>query len=120
MKIIATLQGHLKEVYCLLVDKQYQRLLSGSWDLCINVWSLDKLELQRTLKGHQGYISCMCILGDKLFTGSWDRETRVSEMFFEDRQTDCEHGAGKPLSRSGFNFMYFLSPLFILCYTVPL
>jgi WD40 repeat protein len=53
------------------------KLLSGSCDNTINVWSTDTWTCERTLEAHDGDVECMVIHGEKLMSGSDDCTTKV-------------------------------------------
>jgi WD40 repeat protein len=52
-------------------------ICSGTYENTINVWDLRTLECIRTLPGHTGAVYTLAIMGNKLFSGSYDATIRV-------------------------------------------
>jgi F-box/WD-40 domain protein 7 len=50
---------------------------SGTYENTINVWDLRTLDCIRTLPGHTGAVYALAIVGNKLFSGSYDATIRV-------------------------------------------
>jgi F-box/WD-40 domain protein 7 len=73
-----TLEGH-DEGVCSMV-MQHDKLISGSYDNTIKVWSTDTWACERTLEGHDDYVRSLVVHGDKLFSGSDDRTIKVWSM----------------------------------------
>jgi WD40 repeat protein len=49
------------------------KLISGSDDWTIKVWSTDTWTCERTLEGHDGKVYSLVVHGDKLISGSSDQ-----------------------------------------------
>eukprot|EP00656_Telonema_subtile_P044731 TRINITY_DN50994_c0_g1_i1.p1 TRINITY_DN50994_c0_g1~~TRINITY_DN50994_c0_g1_i1.p1 ORF type:complete len:478 (-),score=94.52 TRINITY_DN50994_c0_g1_i1:168-1601(-) len=75
----AVLQGHTAAVWsvCALPGLDGASLASGSCDNSIKVW--DGRACVRTLTGHTGYVSALCMVGGSLCSGSFDQTIRVWE-----------------------------------------
>ncbi|KAL6761335.1 WD40-repeat-containing domain protein [Haematococcus lacustris] len=58
---LATLKGHAGRVTCLAFDEQL--LVSGCSQAGLKVWSMDELKCSRSLRGHEGAITGVGILG---------------------------------------------------------
>jgi WD40 repeat protein len=50
---------------------------SGTYENTINVWDLRTLDCIRALPGHTGAVYALAIVGNKLFSGSYDATIRV-------------------------------------------
>jgi E3 ubiquitin-protein ligase TRAF7 len=53
------------------------KLISGSADGMIKVWSTDTWTCERTLDAHNGTVFSLVMHGDKLISGSNDRTLKV-------------------------------------------
>jgi WD40 repeat protein len=53
------------------------KLISGSGDNTIKVWSTDTWTCERTLEGHDGEVSSLLVHGDKLISSSSDDTIKV-------------------------------------------
>jgi WD40 repeat protein len=70
-----TIEGHTGFVNYLLVHGD--KMISGSGDNTIKVWSTDTWACERTLEGHTGYVFSVVVHGDKLLSGSIDTTIKV-------------------------------------------
>jgi WD40 repeat protein len=70
-----TLEGH-KDALCSLVVHG-DKLLSGSGDCMIKVWSTDTWTCEHTLEGHNSHVSSLVMHGDKLISASSDDTIKV-------------------------------------------
>jgi WD40 repeat protein len=70
MKLIKTLDGHTGIVHCVAVHKG--KLMSGSDDKCIRVWSLNEYKCINALYGHDNTICEMTATDKYLFSGSYN------------------------------------------------
>jgi hypothetical protein len=71
-----TLIGHTDNVTCVLMHGD--KLISGSHDQTIKVWSTHTWACERTLEGHGGGgVSSLLMHGDKLISGSIDETIKV-------------------------------------------
>jgi len=76
---ISNLSGHQDSVYCLEFDSD--KIVTGSRDRTIKVWSLHTGELRNTLRGHTG--SVLCLKFDHtgfMVSGSSDRSILVWDL----------------------------------------
>ncbi|PAA51951.1 hypothetical protein BOX15_Mlig018441g2, partial [Macrostomum lignano] len=73
------LRGHSSQVSCLSVMRTSAglKLLSGSHDMSVAVWSLHNMLRTQTLQRHQGIVTAMAVCNSRLFTGSADCSMRV-------------------------------------------
>jgi WD40 repeat protein len=53
------------------------KLISGSGDGTIKVWSTDTWAFERTLRGHNDTVESLVMHCDKLLSGSHDKTIRV-------------------------------------------
>lgn len=67
--------GHIEGVWAVASDKL--RLVSGSHDRTIKVWSRDEGKCTSTLVGHKAAVSCLALGEDKIVSGSDDSDVRV-------------------------------------------
>jgi WD40 repeat protein len=70
-----TLVGHSASVNDLVVHGD--KLISGSANTTIKVWSTDTWTCERTLEGHNGGVYSFVVYGDKLISGSGDKTIKV-------------------------------------------
>lgn len=56
-----SVQGHRDAVYCSLWDRTGRRLITGSDDGLVKIWSTDTGFLIASLRGHEAEVSDMCI-----------------------------------------------------------
>jgi WD40 repeat protein len=80
-----TLAGHNDGVFSLVMHGD--KLISGSGDNTIKVWSTDTWACERTLEGHEDAVWSSAMHGDKLISGSTDGTIKV---WSTDTWT-CEH-----------------------------
>ena len=76
---IMTLLGHADSVYCVEFDSY--KIVTGSRDKTIKVWSLKSGKLKATLRGHEG--SVLCLKFDStgfMVSGSSDRKILVWDL----------------------------------------
>ncbi|KII91739.1 hypothetical protein PLICRDRAFT_51871 [Plicaturopsis crispa FD-325 SS-3] len=78
---MAKISGHADSVYCLEFDAT--RIVTGSRDRTIKVWSLLNGKLLGTFFGHAG--SVLCLKFDK----DWDLEDRSKPGFMVSGSSDC-------------------------------
>lgn len=84
------LSGHLDSVYCLEFDSR--RIITGSRDRTIKVWSLETGHCLATFKGHRG--SVLCLKFDKDWDlptdkDGWDEGTKWKHGFMVSGSSDC-------------------------------
>ena len=79
MRLYSGLVGHVGAVYCCLCDRTGSRLITGSDDANIKIWSTETGLLQHTLRGHKGEITELAISPDNatLVSSSTDGTARV-------------------------------------------
>ena len=69
--------GHTGSINCLAVLPD-GRIVSGSCDNTIRIWSPDTGDCLRTLKGHTKQVSCVAVLPDgRIVSGSYDNYIRI-------------------------------------------
>ena len=80
MRLYSGLVGHVGAVYCCLCDRSGSRLITGSDDANIKIWSTETGLLQHTLRGHKGEITELAISPDNatLVSSSTDGTTSGS------------------------------------------
>jgi WD40 repeat protein len=69
------LEGHESYVMSLVVHGD--KLISGSMDSTIKVWSTDTWTCERTLEGHTNAVMSLVMHGDKLISGSTDKTIKI-------------------------------------------
>jgi WD40 repeat protein len=47
----------------------------------VKVWDLESFALKTTLPGHTGNVKALCVMGNRLFSGSSDLSIKVSCFF---------------------------------------
>ena len=67
-----SLKGHTDNVNCLCVQADDNKLYSGSIDRTIRVWDTKTHAHIATLVQHTCRVSCLAVLTNKLFSGSYD------------------------------------------------
>jgi WD40 repeat protein len=70
-----TLAGHTMAVRSMV--NHGDKLIRGSADNTIKVWSTDTWTCERSFEGHNGTVYSMLMHGDKLFSGSSDNTIKV-------------------------------------------
>lgn len=76
---VMKLAGHMDSVYCLEFDAY--KIVTGSRDRTIKVWSLRTGELKRTLAGHEGSVLCLKFdASGFMISGSSDRRILVWDL----------------------------------------
>jgi hypothetical protein len=70
-----TLKGHKRYVMSLVVYGD--KLISGSNDNTIKVWSTDTWTCERTLEDHTNAVHSLVVHGDKLISGSQDNTIKI-------------------------------------------
>ncbi|EJD51811.1 WD40 repeat-like protein [Auricularia subglabra TFB-10046 SS5] len=76
---VSTITGHDDSVYCIELDAD--KVVTGSRDRTIKIWSLRTLRLRQTLSGHEG--SVLCLKFDRsgfMVSGSSDRTILVWDL----------------------------------------
>ena len=74
-----TLEGHKEWIRCIKSFSKY-RLISGSDDYLIKIWSLETGECLKTLRGHEDSVTCFEYYEDKLISGSWDGSIKIWDL----------------------------------------
>ncbi|CAJ0573790.1 unnamed protein product, partial [Mesorhabditis spiculigera] len=71
--------GHIAPIYCVLIDRTANYILTGADDMLVKVWDLRQGTLRFTLRGHSGQISDMSIstCNTLLITASVDKTIRA-------------------------------------------
>eukprot|EP01125_Pyxidicula_operculata_P017255 TRINITY_DN603_c0_g1_i6.p1 TRINITY_DN603_c0_g1~~TRINITY_DN603_c0_g1_i6.p1 ORF type:complete len:563 (+),score=39.81 TRINITY_DN603_c0_g1_i6:86-1774(+) len=58
---LTTIQGHEYPIYCIIFDRSGKRMITGSDDRMVKVWSSQTGQLLHTLRGHCGDITDLAI-----------------------------------------------------------
>jgi hypothetical protein len=76
---VIELNGHAGKVRCIELDEENNRLISGSDDKCIKLWSLLTFQCEKTLRGHLNKVTCLKLIanGSMLISGSVDRTIKI-------------------------------------------
>jgi len=82
---VARISGHADSVYCLEFDST--RIITGSRDRSIKVWSLQTGKLLATFRGHAG--SVLCLKFDKDWDVNGAGEEEVQPGFMVSGSSDC-------------------------------
>jgi len=76
-----TFHGHGGPVWCVGLDERRGLLVSGSYDRTLKVWDLRRGTCLRTLRGHEGWVSCVAVRSEgsvtSIVSGSWDACLKV-------------------------------------------
>ncbi|KAJ2414593.1 hypothetical protein GGI10_002277 [Coemansia sp. RSA 2530] len=74
--------GHKLGTFSVMFDKTGQRMITGSEDFLIKIWSTETGYLINTLKGHQGFVNDMVLNNENtlLASASTDGTTRVWDL----------------------------------------
>ena len=77
---LRTYHGHGGPVWCL--DFDGSKLVSGSYDKTIKVWDLMSGRCDGTLRGHEGWVSCLALSADgrRVLSGSWDATLKLWDL----------------------------------------
>jgi WD40 repeat protein len=76
--------GHLNSIKVTLYKMKNKSLIQSSSFCCEylfnmqQVWDLHRLECKSTLSGHIGNVKALCVVGNRLYSGSSDRSIKVS------------------------------------------
>jgi hypothetical protein len=59
-----------------------EKIISGSYDKTVKVWSMSSGECLSTLEGHLGWVFSVCVTagGEKIISGSYDKTVKVWSM----------------------------------------
>jgi hypothetical protein len=78
-KLIKTLQGHTNWVRCIEQIDDYSKIVTGSHDNSIKIWSTESGECLKTLKDHTDWVLSLIISNDKkyLISGSRDKTIKI-------------------------------------------
>eukprot|EP00026_Physarum_polycephalum_P001800 Phypoly_transcript_01803.p1 GENE.Phypoly_transcript_01803~~Phypoly_transcript_01803.p1 ORF type:complete len:984 (+),score=105.94 Phypoly_transcript_01803:185-3136(+) len=61
---------------CQLAPEE-KSIIIGSWDNNIYVYSVDYGRVSETIAAHDDAVSCLCLRGDNLLSGSWDSTVKL-------------------------------------------
>ncbi|KAJ3258489.1 hypothetical protein HK103_003611 [Boothiomyces macroporosus] len=73
IKLVREYRGHKGEIYCMQSLDHEKLVATGATDSNIKIWNFYSGECQKTLKGHKEAVTCLATKGDKLFSGSLDK-----------------------------------------------
>ena len=71
-------RGHTDAVLCLQFDGE--KLVSGSKDMSIKVWSLATGQCRLTLHGHEGAVTCLQFDSKRIVSGALDRVIKIWDI----------------------------------------
>jgi len=76
---LMSFHGHGGPVWCLSVDFEGRRLVSGSYDQTVKCWDLRTGSCTRTLRGHSAWVSCVSLhrTRNTIVSGSWDATIKI-------------------------------------------
>ncbi|EGR28731.1 periodic tryptophan protein 2, putative [Ichthyophthirius multifiliis] len=70
------------QLNCVAVDQSGELVCAGAIDpYNIYLWNLQTGNLLETISGHEAPISCLKFYGERLFSGSWDKNLRMHEIY---------------------------------------
>ena len=74
--------------------KDCSKIISGSNDRTIKIWNMSTGECEQTLKGHDGWVTSVCVSldGSKIISGSVDNTIKIWNM----STGECEQTLNKP------------------------
>ena len=80
------LEGHTSHVRALVVSRCGTKLISGSDDYTIKIWTIGSLDAllpwpcERTMRGHRDSVKCLATYGESIVSGSSDSTIRVWDI----------------------------------------
>lgn len=74
---VKVLNGHLGIINDLVASPSGNFLFTASFDHTIQLWDMVKMLPIQVFSRHEGSVNCVALRGDKLFTGSDDKEIKV-------------------------------------------
>ncbi len=77
--IKTTIKGYTSWMRCIEQIEEFSKIITGSLDNSIKIWSTESGECLKTLTGHTHSVRRLIITNDKkyLISGSWDSTIRV-------------------------------------------
>ena len=80
---LITLLGHVNAIYCIIFDRTSTRLVTGSDDNNVKVWSTRDGSLLKTLRGHQNAISFLALNAKNTYlaSASMDSTIRIWDFY---------------------------------------
>lgn len=76
---IATLQGHAARVMSVAFDEEL--IVSGDTSSIVKLWGMDDLRCRRTLRGHEGAVTCVGLLANGIpLSGSEDSTIKIWDV----------------------------------------
>lgn len=80
-ELIASFQGHNGEpVNHIVYDRERDILISCGDDFRIKLWDCDTFDEIAVLEGHENYVSCLAIAGNRLLSASKDQTVGVWDL----------------------------------------
>lgn len=77
IKYQRTCRGHHNAVYCITFDKSGQRVITGSDDNLVKIWSVRTGTLLRTCRGHEAAITLFSVSSDNRLVASASNDTTI-------------------------------------------
>ncbi len=81
-QIISTLNGHRGQIIDLVVAQSNlgDKLFSASKDRTLRVWSLEFLICSQILHRHEGYVTSLTSIQNRVFSGATDQQIKVWQI----------------------------------------
>ncbi|EAR81867.2 periodic tryptophan protein (macronuclear) [Tetrahymena thermophila SB210] len=77
------------QLNCVAVDSAGEVVYAGGQDpYDVYIWNLQTGNLLEVISGHTAPISCIKFWGEKLYTGSWDKQVRIHDIFSRKLNTE--------------------------------
>jgi WD40 repeat protein len=89
-RLITKFKGHTGWVKCIGQIENFSKIITGSGDKTIKIWSTESGECLKTLTGHTDFVKCLIISNDKkyLISGSTDKTIKVWDI---ENDFECVH-----------------------------
>eukprot|EP01083_Nonionella_stella_P033596 91936_1 len=84
-----TFYGHGGPVWCVSISRD--TLVSGSYDRTIKIWSVRQGSCRLTLRGHEGWVSCVSHISNskRFLSASWDSSIKFWEVSDDSLSGHC-------------------------------
>eukprot|EP01041_Mallomonas_annulata_P003184 gene3184-6281_t len=84
-RLLWTISGHLHHpTYCIVFDNTGNYLISGADDYLVKIWDIERGQLVRTCRGHQGYITIIAVSPDNALIASACTKFSIRIWKFDD------------------------------------
>ena len=105
-------RGHTDAVLCLQFDGE--KLVSGSKDMSIKVWSLATGQCRLTLHGHEGAVTCLQFDTKRIVSGALDRVIKIWDIVTGEVRRLCASPACQAGAGSCFIWTVVLATLLLI------